>query len=167
MAQEATRIFYVLKTLLQTPLRMVKVTKCMRHSSIPLYRDLVSTLSQQFSIKLSFVSFQIELCGDDVCRRQILERRCQHWGTYPVVERFPLLHCHPISSRFVNNCEVFVTYLNHLQANTSGTIVHGREAPTVHRGTNAHLGTDNWTNRVPALSHNTAYPLQVRSSCEV
>ena len=71
--QQAACIFYVLETLLQTPLRMIEMTKCVWHPSIPLHSHFIPTLSQQFSIELTFISFKIKLGSDNMCRCQILK----------------------------------------------------------------------------------------------
>jgi hypothetical protein len=73
--QYAARVFYVLETLLEPSLRMVVMAESMRHPSVTLYSDLVSSLAQEFAIILALISFKIKLCSNDVCRRQVLERR--------------------------------------------------------------------------------------------
>lgn len=73
---------------------MAVVRKSMRATSIALHSNLVPSHLQQLPIVLSFISFQVKLCGDNVRPGKVFEVWSNYWCEDPlIVQLFLELVC--------------------------------------------------------------------------
>lgn len=96
---DITGIPNVLLTLLQSSLRVIVVSKRVRHASIALHRHRIACRLQKVSVFMRLVSAEIVFRRNDVCSRHAFEGSCKYRRCHPVVQRSFSKFCSPSSAR--------------------------------------------------------------------